>query len=444
MKSRISAARKAMGAATLAFALLLMLLIFGVVLFANRNILFESRTSNNQYRAAQAKEAAEAGLERGVAWLSARVTATASTSCGTGAAPVQWEKAAISACPAGLPVTPRCDGTQPCACLTVNDACNNGLNALQGFVFPAAANTGQDQFNVTTHFRVRATGSQINDVEVIASAGTALVPGATAADPYASRAVLIERIRLTPFTATPGPGNPQAPILIHGSLTDSGNPDVCPSNVAAGDEGLKGGGHYPPCAVGPGVGAGPSIVTFQPNASVLDTSKFNLHGSTPTALNAPGSTVHSVLFPNLTADQIRAMSEFQRVNLPAEQRTVFYYGAGSGDSMPSNFSVSDFGSSADKPVIIYVDRSSFSSPNACPGLGPGEYFGVMYIGGDCNASGFGNVNFHGTLAFAGSVTRFNANAVIRYWDTSGLLGGGPVLTPGSFIRLPGSWQDLSR
>lgn len=51
------------GAATLAIALMLVFVIFLGVGFANRSLLFEARTSVNQYHAAQAFEAAEAGLE---------------------------------------------------------------------------------------------------------------------------------------------------------------------------------------------------------------------------------------------------------------------------------------------------------------------------------------------------------------------------------------------
>lgn len=57
------------GAATLAIALTLVFVIFLGVGFANRGLLFEARTSANQYRAAQAFEAAEAGLEWAVALM---------------------------------------------------------------------------------------------------------------------------------------------------------------------------------------------------------------------------------------------------------------------------------------------------------------------------------------------------------------------------------------
>ena len=57
------------GAATLAITLVLVFVIFLGVGFANRSLVFEARSATNQYRAAQAFEAAEAGLDWAVALM---------------------------------------------------------------------------------------------------------------------------------------------------------------------------------------------------------------------------------------------------------------------------------------------------------------------------------------------------------------------------------------
>ena len=57
------------GAATLGVALMMVFAILLSVAFANRSMIFEAKTSANQYRAAQAFEAAEAGLEWAIAQL---------------------------------------------------------------------------------------------------------------------------------------------------------------------------------------------------------------------------------------------------------------------------------------------------------------------------------------------------------------------------------------
>lgn len=64
-----SGRRAESGTATLGVALLLMMLLTMAVLYAHRGLLFEQRSAANQYRAAQAFELAEAGLEWGAAML---------------------------------------------------------------------------------------------------------------------------------------------------------------------------------------------------------------------------------------------------------------------------------------------------------------------------------------------------------------------------------------
>ena len=69
--------RRQHGLATLVVVMLLLLVMALVAGYTNRNLFFEQRVSANQYRATQALEAAEAGLEWGLAMLSAgRIDAT--------------------------------------------------------------------------------------------------------------------------------------------------------------------------------------------------------------------------------------------------------------------------------------------------------------------------------------------------------------------------------
>jgi hypothetical protein len=57
------------GAATVAITLMLAFVVLLSVAFANRSVLFEAKTSANQYHATQAQEAAEAGLDWALAQL---------------------------------------------------------------------------------------------------------------------------------------------------------------------------------------------------------------------------------------------------------------------------------------------------------------------------------------------------------------------------------------
>jgi PilX N-terminal len=71
------------GAAALAVSLILLFGMTVIAFFANRGMIFEQRTSANQYRATKAFEVAEAGLEWAVARVNDEAFAAAAPSCNT-------------------------------------------------------------------------------------------------------------------------------------------------------------------------------------------------------------------------------------------------------------------------------------------------------------------------------------------------------------------------
>lgn len=78
---RPPAARRPRGVASLVVVLVLFFIVSLVAAYTSRNLIFEQRTSANQYRSTQAIEAAEAGLEWAVAMLNhGRITAACTTS----------------------------------------------------------------------------------------------------------------------------------------------------------------------------------------------------------------------------------------------------------------------------------------------------------------------------------------------------------------------------
>lgn len=71
MPTTVTASKKQRGVAALIVVLVLLLAMVLAAVFTNRNLVFEQRTSANQYRATQAFEAAEAGVEWALAQLNA-------------------------------------------------------------------------------------------------------------------------------------------------------------------------------------------------------------------------------------------------------------------------------------------------------------------------------------------------------------------------------------
>lgn len=70
-------------------------------------------------------------------------------------------------------------------------------------------------------------------------------------------------------------------------------------------------------------------------------------------------------------------------------------------------------------------------------------YGIVYFEQDnpCDANGWGNTKIHGSVVFAGDLTKLNANTEFHDWTSTGsgdLANLDPVL---SVSRIPGSWHD---
>lgn len=107
-----AAAATQRGAATLIVVMVLFFIVSLVAAYTNRNLIFEQRTSTNQYRSTQALEAAEAGVEWALAMLNhQRITATCSNSA-VGTDPSYRQRYVITDPATGnLTPRPKADGT---------------------------------------------------------------------------------------------------------------------------------------------------------------------------------------------------------------------------------------------------------------------------------------------------------------------------------------------
>jgi PilX N-terminal len=94
------------GAAALTVSIVLLIVMALIGFFVNRGMIFEQRTSANQYRATKAFEMAEAGLEWAVAQLNAEAPLTAAPGCTvtTGAAANTFAARYLTIGPGGLGV----------------------------------------------------------------------------------------------------------------------------------------------------------------------------------------------------------------------------------------------------------------------------------------------------------------------------------------------------
>lgn len=121
------------GAAALAVALLLLFSMTVIAFFANRNMIFEQRTSANQYRSTRAFETAEAGLEWAVAQLNQEGALATAPSCAAAAG------TGSSFADRYVPITSA--GFRFTSGLTYRAACRIGANNVVNCVCPAAVAT---------------------------------------------------------------------------------------------------------------------------------------------------------------------------------------------------------------------------------------------------------------------------------------------------------------
>jgi hypothetical protein len=256
-----SFSRAQRGAVTLVISLVLVFGMTVAAFFANRGLIFEQRSSVNQYRATRAFEMAEAGLEWAIARLNDDIFIAASPACTTGTGTQSFRDRYLA--PTGVePVTfsvvtvnpprPGCsiaaDGTTTCSCPVSGTAPTLGAATDPRFTV---------QFNPDP-------GGDLTTVEVVSygctNAGAPCDPGSTAVPDGV--AVVRSLIKVRPkFPNAPGAG-----LVAGASATTGGNLNVINLDVKSNGITINSG-----TAVE--LGNGTSVTTLPgtpPRASVLD------------------------------------------------------------------------------------------------------------------------------------------------------------------------------
>jgi hypothetical protein len=258
--NRTKPCRTQRGAATLAISLVLVFGMTVAVFFANRSLIFEQKTSINQYRSTRAFEMAEAGLEWAVARLNEEIFIAASPSCTTGTgtqsfrdrylAPSGFEPVTFSVVTTNPP-RPGCsiadDGTTTCSCPVSGTAPVLGAAADPRFTV---------QFNPVS--------GDLTTVEVVSygctNQGAPCDPGSTATPDGV--AVVRTLIKVRPrFPNAPGAG------LIAGAAAATGG------NLNVINLDLKTNGITINSGTSVELGTGTSVTTLPgtpPRASILD------------------------------------------------------------------------------------------------------------------------------------------------------------------------------
>ncbi len=248
------------GAATLVISLVLVFGMSVMAFYANRGLIFEQKTSANQYRSTRAFEMAEAGLEWAVARLNEEIFIGASPSCATGSGTQSFRDrylAPSAAEPVSFtivttnPPRPGCsvaaDGTTTCSCPVSGTA-------------PVLGNAADPRFTV----QFNPVGGDPTTVEVMSygctNQGAPCDPGSSATPDGV--AVVRSLIKVRPkFPHGPGAG-----LIAGSSAVTGGNLNVINLDTESNGVTINSGTSVE-------LGMGTNVTTLPgtpPRASILD------------------------------------------------------------------------------------------------------------------------------------------------------------------------------
>ena len=462
MKSALSFSKRnrERGAATLVVVMVLFFIISMVAAYTSRNLIFEQRTSANQYRSTQAQEAAEAGLEWAVAMLNfGRITSVCIKS--TSAADTSFRQRYLNIDLGNGKITPRpnpdltvIDFTPTCVLTPAGWSCSCPETGAASLTAPTAA-------GVWPAFRIRFR-------PVAGISGSPTVPrqplvvraevlGCTRLDSgsagqclnFDSQGVLNEgRVFISSVMALSGNaiGFPQAALTVSG--TES--PPAAPNSVNMSGGGLL--SVFNTVTAGHGialhaVGAatpGPTLLVQGAPGSPAATSVVENDaalGSVASGSFSASDRKFASVF-NLPPESFRTQQAAVELSCPLAGCTASTLRAAislnplrpiwlTGDLIVD--SAGDIGTAAEPVMLVINGNLQFTTPGVNvnglvylrPGAGSTSWttLGSGQINGAVVSEGFVTGTGSPTIAYDASMMKF-----LRFNN-------------GSFVRVPGGWKD---
>jgi len=445
IRSRFGTAPQAQrGVATLVVVMVLFFIVSLVAAYTSRNMIFEQRTSANQYRSTQAIEAAEAGVEWALAMLNhQRITATCANSTTVADSSFRERYLITNAVTGGLTPKAMTGGALSSMCV-LNGAqwnCSCPADSSPSLTAPSGA-------GVNPAFRVRFQQIGLVPATLPPSQPGVIrlqVVGCTRLDTACldfdgqgvtneGRAVVTQLVALTGNVASV----PSAAVLARGNVNFGVaaaaiyNTSSAGSGITVHTGGTINGGT--PINVAnlvlrsvPGTPAAQSLVAGDP--------ALNLVALTP--FSAADRMFASVF--NMTASTFQ--SQPAAVAVPctagictaAQVRTVVAMNPGRPIWVQGDLSVTtagDIGSAA-APVLVVVNGNLTFPVNA-------TVYGLVYLRtANWATSGTGG-QIQGAVVAEGEISGSGSPTIIYDREVLTRLRG----SVGSFVRAPGSWKDF--
>lgn len=416
--------RRQQGAATLVVVMLLFFVISLTAAYASRNLIFEQRTSANQYHSSQSFEAAEAGLEWAAVMLNSgrlgddclpTTDATRdnfrqrylNTNLGTGTVTRKLAASIWATC--------SFNGTSwLCSCpttsLTASSLPVSGLAFGVRFV---------SQASKPGMVRAEVNGCTSFDLACI----TAVAPGT----PANCQSTLCSLLSIHSGAKSP----PIAAVTARGDISGTALTASNPSPAAGGIT-LHAGGNITVAAASLSSAPGtPAELSTRPNDSALvlpadafdclECSFTSVFGLRPDAYRQQPAIVQVDCTATCNATAVNNALGANR------GRLVWLKNAG-GLTIDSAADI--IGTAAD-PVVLVVDGPFTIAASASTSA---RVYGLVYAASAALNAG----EIHGALVSAGSVVGSGTAQVAYEADMLKQLR----LTTGSFVRIPGAWRDF--
>jgi hypothetical protein len=424
------------GLATLVVVMALFFIVSLVAAYTSRNLIFEQRTSANQYRATQAFEAAEAGVEWALSMLNGgRIDDDCLPTADTTRTTFR-ERYFAPIAPDGTLTLRTRTGSPPNrplmpACLFDADTgqwrCNCPSDAAP--VLPALTNAAaQPMFRIRFEFIPLAESTRRDVVRIVSAGCTRPDPACLAEDPSApsgdALSVVTALIALRSGLTTP----PGAPVVARGSIDAGAGPlRATNTDVATGGVTLIAGGAISGSPVLTSLPGTPGAVSTVENdialASLVDVAAFtvadrmfaSVFGMLPGTYSQQPATLRLDCSATCTST---AVNDVVAAN---PGRVVWLDGDLTVDS--------DIGTPSAPALIVVTGNAALSS---------GNVQGLLYGRAVNWDRGAGTTLISGALVAEGNLGGSGAQSVV--YDSA--LLNQMRTQHGSFVRVPGGWRDF--
>lgn len=423
------------GAATLIVTMVLLFSISIIMLYLNRSILFEQKTSANQLRSTIAMEMAEAGMEWTVGMLNTAYDIDASCNLlSTTDIPFRQKYVQTKWHDATNPSTevfPATNAFPGCKINTANNIRTCSCPAVPGNNTTAVASLDTTELpGFTVSFSTEGTAGDQEAVRVTVTGCTARKDGAACtpekaneSDKTDATATVTSIIKMRPLLRAA----PAAPLTCGKSCEVGGSYNIINKDVVTGGVLVNAG-----TDIIKGNGTGLTSIPGQPGENALvgnDTSLLNLASSDT---NCSASAMFSAYFGSTIAQfaaspLTKTITDSDAIDKAyADGWRSFYFPTG----FARNNKQGNLGTPSD-PVTL-VSAAGFDIN------GNIDIYGMIFANkANFNDGGTGTADIHGALVTCADY-RNNGNGTLEY-DADILKN--VRRSTGVFVRVPGSWTD---